>query len=82
MLEKLLNEIQRGGTQDVTTLAYRLETSPEMIRMMLEQLARMGRLTNSSYCAGDGCGGCSLSDSCGTSGDKINIWEYRGKVKS
>lgn len=82
MLEKLLKEIERGGTQDVTTLAYRLNTSPEMIRMMLEQLARMGRLSSSSYCANDGCGGCSLADFCGPKADKINLWEYRGEVKS
>lgn len=79
MLEKLIKTIESGGTQDVNSLAEKLDTSPELVRMMLEQLARMGCLSNSSYCAGDTCGGCSLSDACSTKNDQIRIWEFQGK---
>lgn len=80
MLEKLLHAIDQGGTLDVSSLAVKLDTSPEMIRMMLEQLARMGRLSNSEYCAGAACSGCSLSDACNTKAERIQIWKYHPKT--
>ena len=79
MLEKLLQAIESGGTQDVNSLADRLDTSPELVRMMLEQLAQMGKLSNSAYCAGSTCGGCSLADACSSKGDQIKLWEFQGK---
>ncbi len=77
MLEKLLTIINQGGTLDLNTLADKLDTSPELVKMMLDQLAAMGRLSNSEFCAGAACGGCSLSDACSSKTDQIHLWKYQ-----
>jgi hypothetical protein len=64
MLEQLLAEIRSGNTLEVNALASRLNCSPEMVRAMLEHLARIGLLQPFSTCSDGRCGGCSLSDAC------------------
>ena len=44
MLEAFLDRINRGGTLEVESLAREFDTTPEMVRMMLDQLQQMGRL--------------------------------------
>lgn len=63
MLEKLLAVIRLGGTLEIAKLAARLDTSPEMIRAMLEQLQRQGYIQPYRSC-GEGCGGCGLRNEC------------------
>ncbi len=63
MLQQLLNEIRRGGSLETNSLAARLGTSPQLVSAMLEHLQRAGLINDYVGCA-DGCGGCSLKDSC------------------
>jgi hypothetical protein len=72
MLENLLREIKKGGALQAEGLAARLKVSPGLVRAMLEDLERRGILTQMPTACGDGCGGCSLSSSCGPgSGGKL-----------
>jgi hypothetical protein len=76
MLEKLLSEIQRGGTLPPQVLAARLNISLPMVEMMLEDLQRRGLITLlDSECSGKACGGCAVGDFCTTQGsEKARIW--------
>jgi hypothetical protein len=66
MLQKLLAEIEKGGTLNPTLLAARLQTSPELVAMMLEDLERRGKLTRLSTDCGTAavCGGCPVATTC------------------
>jgi hypothetical protein len=75
MLSQLLNEIAHGNTLDIDRLAARLNTSPGMVKAMLEHLERSGAFTQYQSC-GEGCSGCGLASQC-HSGEKGNrLWEY------
>lgn len=63
MLEQLLAEIRLGGTLEVSALAARLDTTPELVTVMLEHLQRAGHLRPYATC-GDVCSGCSLKSAC------------------
>ncbi len=75
MLERLINEMRKGRTVQPAELAARLQVSPAMVEMMLEDLERMGRLERvKTECAG-ACGGCSVADLCMPKGDgRGRIW--------
>lgn len=66
MLNELLREIDKGGTLSSNLLAARLNTSPGLIEMMLEDLERRGKLRR--VAAGcdtvNPCGDCPVSSSC------------------
>lgn len=68
MLEKLLKIIrQEGGTFSLTALAARLNTSPFMVRAMLQDLANRGYVKDyTTDCNLDACGGCALKGGCKT----------------
>lgn len=76
MLEKLLNVIQVGGTFEVQELADKLRTTPDLVRMMLEQLERMGKVRANPACE-SGCAQCGLKNKCHV-GEKdspgVNSW--------
>jgi len=76
MLEKLLAEIELGGTFETSVLAARLGTSSGMVAAMLEHLQRLGRLRPYQTC-GDACGGCSLKKGCKTAHheDGVRLWQ-------
>lgn len=77
MLEQLLAEIQAGGTLEVRALAARLNTTPALVEMMLEHLARSGKIASYRRCEG-ACGGCGLKDACGHPGDRsadLRLWQ-------
>jgi len=78
MLEKLLSEIQAGGTLRPATLALRLNTSLEMVQAMLADLERMGLLHEiGGDCGHPACGGCPLAESC-SPGSKGRLWVLKG----
>ena len=79
MLERILTEIDRGGTLDTTSLAARLDTSPQLVAAMLEHLERIGLIRSYVNCA-DGCGGCSLRGNCQAPGD-VRLWQSSRKIK-
>ena len=67
MLLKLLDLIQKGGSLTPITLAAKLDTTPTMVEMMLEELTRRGLLKVSDFqkiCDQDTCGSCYLAKSC------------------
>jgi len=73
MLERLLDLLREGGTHRVIDLARRLETTPELVEMMLEDLARMGHLRPvSGGCAGR-CATCPLARVC-AAGAGARVW--------
>jgi hypothetical protein len=81
MLEKLLVEIQSGGTLQPAALAARLKVSLGLVQMMLEDLERMGRLTRVTSDCASSCGGCSLTDTCGTQGPAAGkVWMLVSKA--
>ncbi len=74
MLQRLLAEIRLGGTLEVNSLAARLETTPELVTVMLEHLQRAGHLRPYETCA-DACGGCSLKSACQAKGQTgARLW--------
>ncbi len=75
MLERLINEMRKGRTVQPAELAARLQVSPAMVEMMLEDLERMGRLERVKTECGGACDGCSVADMCMPRGDgKGRIW--------
>ena len=65
MLQKLLAEIQKGGTLNPTALAARIGASPALVEMMLEDLERRGMLSRlSAGCSAGGCAGCASASAC------------------
>jgi hypothetical protein len=64
MLNRLLELLQAGGTHRVADLARELETTRELVEVMLDDLARMGYLKPVGGECGGGCAGCSLAGLC------------------
>jgi hypothetical protein len=79
MLERLLDEIRKGGTLQPARLAQRLNISVGMVEMMLEDLERRGLLAQIDPNCGPSCGGCSLSDQCTTHSPKGRLWMWAQK---
>jgi hypothetical protein len=77
MLQKLLFEIQSGGTLEPGALAGRLGTSPQMVMGMLEQLERMGMLQAFSTCGSQGCEGCDLACSSPPAAAAVRVWKLK-----
>jgi hypothetical protein len=76
MLEKLIHEIQAGGTLEANALAARLDTSPQMVKVMLGHLERMGKLQDLAQCTDGGCGQCGMAGSCSIEqGKGARIWQ-------
>jgi DNA-binding IclR family transcriptional regulator len=72
MLNQLLDLLRSGGTHRVADLARALETTPELVEVMLEDLVRMGYLRQMGAECGIGCAACSLAGSCTASaGGKV-----------
>jgi len=62
MLQNLLAEIEKGGTLSAAALATRLQVSPTLVEMMLEDLERRGKLSRlASQCSSGTCGDCGAS---------------------
>ena len=80
MLKQILERIQTGGSWTVEALAGELNTTPEMVVALLEDLTHRGYLNPGSSvpgggCAscGGGCGSCSTSASC-VKGTADRVW--------
>jgi hypothetical protein len=79
MLQKLLIEIEKGGTMNPAILAVRLQTSPGLIAMMLEDLERRGLLSRmSTQCSSSAaCGGCPTASACSPGGQsQVRVWQH------
>ena len=73
MLNKVLERLRSGGTHRVADLARALETTPELVEMMLEDLVRMGYLNQVGGACGQSCAGCSLAGLC-AAGEGGRVW--------
>ncbi len=85
MLEQLLAEIRSGGTLEVSALAERLDTTPELVTVMLEHLQRAGHLRpypagerGTGQTCGDACAGCSLKSACQREGKAAGARLWQG----
>lgn len=63
MLDRLLELLRAGGTHRVSDLARALDTTPGLVEMMLEELARAGYVKPVSTCTA-ACTSCPLADTC------------------
>lgn len=81
MLNELLTLLHEGGTHRVTDLAQVLDTTPELVEAMLEDLNRMGYIKSVRASCSEKCASCPLADSCaaGTGGEQI--WTLVDKKK-
>ena len=68
MLNRLLDLLQEGGTRRVSDLANELETTPELVELMLEDLTRMGYVKPVASECSDKCAACPMSDACAAAG--------------
>ena len=73
MLNKLLELLRSGGTHRVADLAHALETTPELVEVMLEDLVRMSYLRQVGGQCGQSCAGCSLAGRC-AAGEGGRVW--------
>ncbi len=74
MIEKLLSEIRSGGTVQPAALAARLNVSPALVEMMLEDLERRGLLVQVNTQCGEPCGGCPLVGECAGTNPQGRMW--------
>ena len=74
MLEKLLNEIQRGGTLQPAVMAAKLNVSTGLVEMMMEDLERRGMLAQVATNCSEPCGGCPLVGECATVNPQGRMW--------
>jgi len=68
MLSRLLNLLHEGGTRRISDLARELDTTPELVEAMLEDLTRMGYVKRVTSQCSEKCSGCPMSDTCAAGG--------------
>ena len=78
MLNKLLERLRSGGTHRIADLAQDLETTPELVEVMLEDLVRMGYLNQVGGTCDRSCAGCSLAGLC-AAGEGGRVWSLTEK---
>jgi predicted ArsR family transcriptional regulator len=78
MLNKLLELLRSGGTHRVADLARALETTPQLVELMLEDLVHMGYLRQTGGQCGQSCAGCSLAGLC-AAGEGGRVWALTEK---
>jgi FeoC like transcriptional regulator len=69
MLERLLQLLRTGKPSRVDELAHALQTTPQLVALMLDDLARLGYLTPFAKACSRGCPGCPRVGACVCTGD-------------
>jgi len=77
MLEELLRRLAAGGVHSYEELVTGLSISPEMLEVMLEDLARLGYLRAVETSCDNGCHGCPAGG-CSISG-RGRLWSLTAK---
>lgn len=77
VLDRLLEILRAGGTHRAVDLARALDTTPALVEMMMEDLARRGYVKPVGACP-EVCGSCPLTDSC-SSAQRGKIWTLLSK---
>jgi len=78
MLQRLLDILQGGGSHTVDDLARRLDATPSLVDMMIDELVRMGYLSAAPAACTKQCTGCSLGG-CVVAKRSGRIWSSTGK---
>jgi DNA-binding Lrp family transcriptional regulator len=78
MLNRLLELLREGGTRRIRALADELNTTPELIEAMLEDLTRMGYLNRVGTGCSDKCTACPLSGMCVAGGSLLEDGGEKG----
>jgi Mn-dependent DtxR family transcriptional regulator len=81
MLSHLLKLLQAGGTHRVVDLARALDTTPELVEVMLDDLGRLGYLERIGGTCGETCAGCSMAGLC-AAGSSGQLWTLTKKGSS
>ena len=68
VLNRLLDLLREGGTHRISDLAEELGTTPELVEVMLEDLARMGYLKHTASQCSEKCATCPVSGLCAAGG--------------
>lgn len=77
MLERLLERITKDRAVSVAEMATELDTSPELVESMLEQLERLGYLETIPGCTSGVCAGCSGQTVC----RPVRVWTLGKRLK-
>jgi hypothetical protein len=64
MLNRMLELLREGGTRRIRNLAVELDTTPDLVEAMLEDLARMGYVRPVGTACSEECTTCPLSGMC------------------
>jgi len=78
MLERLLDILQGGGSHTVDDLARRLDVTPSLVEMMIDQLVGMGYLSAAPTGCAQRCTDCG-SGGCLVAKGSCRIWTSTGK---
>jgi predicted ArsR family transcriptional regulator len=81
MLRELMRRIEQGGPWTTEALARELDTSPEMVAAMLEDLARRGYVKPVESGCGGACAHCSMAAKCAT-GSPQRVWTWSQEAQS
>ncbi len=83
MLELLMDEIRNGGTLEIHQLARKLNTTPQLVALMIGHLHHYGVVKPYETCT-NGCSRCQLSSVCdhAKGSGLTQIWQYEGKPVS
>jgi predicted ArsR family transcriptional regulator len=73
VLDQLLELLRSGGTRRVADLARELDTTPELVKMMLEDLCRMGYLKRVGAECPASCQACPMAGVC-AAGSPGQLW--------
>jgi predicted ArsR family transcriptional regulator len=79
MLDQLLKLLRSGGSHRVSDLAEALDTTPQLVETMLEDLARMGYLRAVNAGCEDSCATCPVAGLCAAGGEAGRMWALTGK---
>ena len=81
MLNRLLEMLRAGGTHRVSDLARELETTSELVELMLEDLHRLGYLRRVGADCSGGCTTCPVAGLC-AAGSSGKLWALTDKGSS
>jgi len=70
--------LRAGGTHRVSDLARELDTTPQLVEVMLDDLARMGYLKRVGGGCSGGCGTCQMAGTC-AAGSSGQLWALTEK---
>ena len=77
MLNQLLELLREGGVRRVADLARELDTTPKLVELMLQDLARMGYLKQAAGGCAGACASCAMAETCAAGCDGRNRFGER-----